>query len=436
MKLEVAGIPTISVHTHVFARLVKSVAQANGMPTVRQVFVPQPIVGKSAAELRAYIEGQDPVHKRTFIQGVLEGLTGGLTEEDRKGLSFDRSTPRLLERDTEENLNRLFSEKHWTDCMPVVLPTEERVAAMLRGTSQPPDKIVGQLNPASFRELWAFDVEKVAVNAVMAGAKPEYLPVILALAASGLTARSSSTTSWSTISVVNGPIRNEIGMSAGIGAMGPWNHANTAIGRAYCLLSQNLQGGSVPEETYMGSLGNWYSYSATFPENEERSPWEPFHAQHGFKAEDSTVSVFLGGWYTQAGFGPRDTWEQKFRHCLAACEPFIGPLIVLDPLVARGFVERGMDTKQKLIRWCAENARLPAREYWDNQWSQTLLRPHAVAGIEPYASRLKADPDEQIRMFEEDQIHVVVTGGETQGAWKMISGLRRGKGTISVDEWR
>src|SRR3989304_4555564 len=114
MKLEVAGIPTISVHTHVFARLVKSVAQANGMPTVRQVFVPQPIVGKSAAELRAYIEGQDPVHKRTFIQGVLEGLTGGLTEEDRKGLSFDRSTPRLLERDTEENLNRLFSEQHWT----------------------------------------------------------------------------------------------------------------------------------------------------------------------------------------------------------------------------------------------------------------------------------------------------------------------------------
>ena len=95
-----------------------------------------------------------------------------------------------------------------------------------------------------------------------------------------------------------------------------------------------------------------------------------------------------------------------------------------------------MDSKQKLIRWCAENARLPAREYWDNQWSQTLLRPHAVAGIEPYASRLKAKPDQMITMFEVDQIHVVVTGGETQGAWKMISGMLHGKGTISVDEWR
>jgi hypothetical protein len=406
------------------------------MPTVRQVFVPQPIVGKSAAELRTYIEGEDPVHKRPFMRGVLEGLNGGLTAEDRKGTSFDRTTPRLLPPDTEENLHRLFADQHWTDCLPIVLPTEERVAAMLRETSQPPDRIVGHLSPASFRELWAFDVEKVAVNAVMAGAKPEYMPVILALAASGMTARSSSTTSWSTIAVVNGPIRKEIGMSAGIGAMGPWNHANTAIGRAYCLLSQNLQGGSVPDETYMGTLGNWYSYSAVFPENEERSPWEPYHVQHGFKAEDSAVSVFLGGWYTQAGFGPRDTWEEKFRHCLAACEPFIGPLIVLDPLVARGFVERGIDTKQKLIRWCAENARLTAREYWDNQWSQTLLRPYAVAGIEPYASRFKAKPDEMIRMFEEDQIHVVVTGGETQGAWKMISGMRRGKGTVSVDEWR
>ena len=436
MKLEAAGVPTVSIHTHVFARLVKATAQANGMPTVRQVFVPQPIVGKSAAELRACIEGEDPVHKRPFLHGVLEGLSGGLTDADRKGLSFDRSTPRFLAPDTEENLHRLFMDQRWTDCLPVVLPTEERVAAMLHGISQPPDRIVGQLSPASFREEWAFDVEKVAVNAVMAGARPEYLPVILALAASGMTARSSSTTSWSTIAVVNGPIRKEIGMSAGIGAMGPWNHANTAIGRAYCLLSQNLQGGSVPEETYMGSLGNWYSYSAAFPENEERSPWEPYHVQHGFKPEDSTVSVFLGGWYTQAGFGPRDTWEQKFRHCLAACEPFIGPIIVLDPLVAKGFVERGMDTKQKLIRWCVENARLTAREYWDNQWSQTLLRPYAVAGIEPYASRLKAPPDEMIRMFEEDQIHVVVTGGETQGAWKMISGLRRGKGTISVDEWR
>ncbi len=121
------------------------------------------------------------------------------------------------------------------------------------------------------------------MNAVMAGARPEYLPVILAMAASGITARSSSTTSFATISVVNGPIRNEIGMNSGIGALGPYNHANATIGRAYGLLSQNLQGGSVPGETYLGSLGNFLSYSACFAEAEERSPWTPFHVDEGFK---------------------------------------------------------------------------------------------------------------------------------------------------------
>jgi hypothetical protein len=271
---------------------------------------------------------------------------------------------------------------------------------------------------------------------VMAGARPEYLPVILALASSGITARSSSTTSIATISVVNGPIRQQIGMDAGIGVLGPYNHANATIGRAFGLLSQNLQGGSTPGESYMGSLGNWLSYSAVFPENEERSPWEPLHTQYGFKPTDSAVSIFFGGWYMHAGYGPRATWQEKLRRSLAATEHNNPPILVLDPIVARGFVELGFDTKQKLIDWCAENARLPAREYWDNQWIQTLVRPFAVAGVEPFASRLKAAPDEMVEMFERKDIHVVVAGGETQGAWRLFGGLHRGKATVSIDEWR
>lgn len=435
MSLEEAGVPTIAVHTHAFARLSKSAARANGMPRTRQAYVPQPVVDKSPAELRAYIEGEDPVNKRPFVREVIEGLTGALDEEDLSGMSFERSTPRLLEPDSEENLHRLFIENTWTDFLPIVLPTEERVRQMLAGTSHAPDEIVGRLRPAAFREFWEFDVEKVAVNAVMAGARPEYFPVILALASSGITARQSSTNSFSILSFVNGPIRNEIGMNSGIGAMGPHNHANATIGRAYGLLSQNLQGGSVPGDTYMGSLGNWYSYSATFAENEERSPWEPFHVQQGMKPDESAVSLFVGGWYTHAGYGPRESWQEKFRHAFAACEPYMPPLIVLDPIVARGFVDRGFAGKQSLIDWFAENGRISAREYWDNQWVQTLLHPKAVAGIEPYASRLKADPDEMISMFTPDEINIVVAGGETQGAWKMIAGSYRNS-TVSVDKWR
>ena len=332
----------------------------------------------------------------------------------------------------------------WTDFLPIVLPTEERVEKMLKGTKVARDKIVGKLRPTAFREFWEFDVEKVAVNAVMAGAKPEYLPVILAMSASGVTARSSSTTSFATISVVNGPIRDEIGMNSGIGALGPYNHANATIGRAYSLLCQNLQGGSVPGETYMGSLGNWLAYTACFPEAEERSPWEPFHVQHGFKPTDSTVSVFFGGWYTQSGYGPRDNWQSKFIRCLTALEHYLQPLIVMDPIVARGFQDLGYD-KKKLSAWCAENAKLTARDYWDDQWTQTLVHPLAVAGVEPYASRLKAKPDEMVQLFLPEDIKIVVTGGETQGAFKMFGGRYSGRGpgtfnkenpTVVIDAWR
>jgi hypothetical protein len=433
MALEEAGVPSVAVHTHVFARLARATAQANGMPRTRQAFVPQPVVDLSRAELRAYIEGNDPVSKRGFMQEVIEALTQPLEADDVKGLSFERTTPRLLPADSEENLRQLFIDNHWTDYLPITLPTEERVAAMLKGTSHRPDEVVGKMRPTSFREFWEYTVEKVAVNAVMAGARPEYFPVILALAASEVSAKSSSTTSMANMAVVNGPIRNEIGMNCGIGAIGPYNHANVTIGRAYNLLSQNLQGGSVPDETYMGTLGNPFAYSACFAENEERSPWEPLHVQKGFKPTESAVSVFFGLRYMQEGYGPRETWQEKMRRCLSAGAHF-PPFLVMDPIVARLFVERGIETKQKLIDWCAANALLPAREYWDDQWVQTLLRPLAVTGVEPYASRLKAKPDEIVQMFEPAEINVAITGGETQGAWKMF-GVRY-EGTISIDKWR
>jgi hypothetical protein len=436
MALEAAGVPAVAVHTNVFARLAQSTARAAGMPRTRQCFVPQPVVDISPEHLRRYIEGVDPVSKKPFMQGVIEGLTGPLTDEDLAGQSFERSMPRLLAPASEDDLQKLFIDNYWTDFMPVVLPTEERVAAMLRGTSHPPDKVVGRLRPTNFREAWELTVEKVAVNAVMAGAKPEYLPVILALASSGISARSSSTTSLAVTAVVNGPIRDEIGMSSGIGALGPYNHANVTIGRAYNLLSINGQGGSVPGDTYMGTLGNAYNYSAAFAEAEDRSPWQPFHVQQGFKPADSTVSVFFGGRYTTSGFGPRETWKEKFVRCITAGDHNQAPLIVMDPIVARLFVEMGFDTKEKLSQWCSENALMSAREYWDDQWVQTLTLPLAVAGVEPHASKLKVPPDELVRLFGPNEINIVVVGGETQGAFRMIGGRYPKDGTISVDAWR
>ncbi len=108
----------------------------------------------------------------------------------------------------------------------------------------------------------------------------------------------------------------------------------------------------------------------------------------------------------------------------------------MDPIVARGFVELGYDSKEKLIEWCARNARLSAREYWDNQWTQSVLKARGVAGIEPYASRLAADPEDLIEMYTEDEIKIVVVGGETQGAWKIFGGVHRPGYSSPIDPWR
>src|SRR5947208_14433642 len=100
--------------------------------------------------------------------------------------TFDRTTPRQLDPDTEDNLQRQFLENNWTDGLPIVLPTEKRVAAMLAATSRKPDEVVGHMQATEFRGAWEYTVERVAVNAVMAGASPEHFPGILALAASGI----------------------------------------------------------------------------------------------------------------------------------------------------------------------------------------------------------------------------------------------------------
>jgi hypothetical protein len=446
MELETRyRVPTVAVQGSAFARLVESVAKVNGMPRARRAFVPVPVSGKSAAELRAYIEGDDPVRGRPFMQEVLDSLTAPLGQEDLGGVEFDRSTPRLVAPNTEENLHRLFRENRWTDFLPIVLPTEERVEAMLRGTSHAPDEVVGKMRPTGFREFWEFTVEKVAVNAVMAGAEPAYLPVILALAASGYTARQSSTSSMANMVVVNGPIRDEIAMNRGLGALGPYNHANATIGRAFGLLSQNLQGGSVPEVTYMGAQGNNFAYnSITFAENEEASPWEPYHVQHGFGRDESTVTVFYcwGNVWTE---GLRTTWQEKVKAMLSGLDPYLGTILVLDPIVAREFVAEGFDRKEKLIDWVLQNVRIPAGLWWDNFTSRNLMHEVAELGIEPFATYAKVPREELIPMFERDNVHVVVVGGSSNGQWSAFQGrhldarFRNSPSdptTLSVDAWR
>ena len=112
------------------------------------------------------------------------------------------------------------------------------------------------------------------------------------------------------------------------------------------------------------------------------------------------------------------------------------PTLIADPITARQLVDLGFDTKEKLSQWLAENGTLPAREYWDDLWVQTLQLPMAKAGVEPFAAKLKAAEDDEVTLFEAKDINIVVTGGETQGAWKLTDGRIAEGATVSIDNWR
>lgn len=431
------GVPTVAIHTDKFVKVVQSVTRMGGLAQAPVVYVPQPVMGKTEADLRAYVEGNDPHTGTPVMKEIIDALTQGLAANAPGEEPYARTTPRLVDPATEDELHALFEKNLWTDHLPIVLPTEARVAAMLAGTRRKPDEVVGRMQPTPNRGLWEYTVEKVAVNAVMAGARPEYFPVILALASTGISARGSTSSSASTMTVVNGPIRHEINMNCGLGAMGPYNHANATIGRAYSLLSQNLQGGSVPNETFMGSIGSNYTYNGiTFAENEERSPWEPLHVQKGFDAQTSTVTIFHGCRSTTFCLGLRkDFWREHVKDMLLGTDSITAPVLVLDPITARQFVERGgFDTKAKLIRWLHETAEMPAGRYWDLQLVQNYVYTKATFGESPKKRYLNVPNDSMVRLFEEGDINVVVTGGEANGYWQMMGAHH--KATVSVDAWR
>lgn len=179
------------------------------------------------------------------------------------------------------------------DGLPLVPPTPERVLRMLAGTRRDPQEVVAVIPP----NMGEATVEKIAINAVMAGCKPEYLPVVLTAVeaictdAFNIHGVMATTMGASPVMVVNGPVRHRLGMNMKLGALGQGNRANATIGRAVRLAVRNI-GGARPGGTERSTLGNPMKFTMCFPEWEERSPWEPLHVERGFRAEDSVVTVF------------------------------------------------------------------------------------------------------------------------------------------------
>ena len=405
----------------------------------RDAFVPQPVMGKTAEQLRAYVDGKNPISGRPVMQEVIEGLTRPLDED---GIEGDQV--------------RALARRGWSTPTPkttcsgcsstITGPTScrsfcRRKSASRRCSRTPAasrTKSSGHMRSTQFREHWEYTVEKVAVNAVMAGARPEYFPVILALAATGVSARGSTTSSMAAMVVVNGPIRNEIGMNCGHRRHGPYNHANATIGRAYGLLSQNLPGRLGARRQLHGLPGQQLRLQQRDLRRERgaqpvgavpRAAWLQADRQHGERIHRLPLD----------GVHPRRAREilarARAQHAARHGRRTAAPTFLLDPIAARQFIDRGgFDTKEKLIDWVYENALMPAGEYWDYQLIQNYIYPRATFGEEPYASKLKAGAGRDDPHVQAREIHVVVVGGETNGYWR-IMGCNYQK-TVSVDEWR
>jgi hypothetical protein len=422
--------------------LAKSNAYKRGMPGHRFTFVPHPVFGKTPEEMRRDIEGKDPVTGKPVMQEIVEALTRPLTDEEKRAGVLPRPpTPRFLPPDTPDRLQQHYLDNGMTDYLPVILPTEEKVAAMLKGTSRRPGEVVGKMAGGAF-DPWEYTVEQVAVNAVMAGAKPEYLPVILALASTGQASLYSSTNSFAYSVVVNGPVRDQIKMHYGVGALGPFSQANATIGRAWTLMSKNLANGGIAGETYLGSQGNNLNYNnLVIAENEGDSPWNSLSVQLGYKPGESVVSIFTGlgiqpGQGAKGGgISPLPRYDEQFLSVLNGFTGMFGALVVCDPTVARFLVGQGYGTKEKLIDWLYNKATLTVAEYKDASFVLTFDLPRAQKGIEPFASWFKQPDDALIPRFIRPQdITIVVAGGQTQARFQ--AGNLRYTMSVSVDKWR
>ncbi len=331
------------VATYVFQHFVNdamSAASSKGMPVLR--IVPENIVSESTV-----VKDVEAAIKAVF-DDVVAVLTKPLTANEKSPKKREpENPPRIIFKGTLAEVNRFFYQRGWTDGLPIIPPTEEAVKEMMTGTDLPADHLVEKLEP----RLGKATVEKIAINAVMAGCLPTYMPLLIAgvqaLASNPVCGMmAASTGSFAPFWFINGPIAKDINIRSTYGATNPGDIANASFGRAMGLITKNIRGIRKQIED-MGVLGNPGKYSWVAAENEENSPWEPLHVERGFKKNDSTVTLMFPQSFQQMmPFGTDD------KGILATIVGSVVPArmgafaVLLTPTNAKSLANRGWSKKQ------------------------------------------------------------------------------------------
>jgi len=336
----------------------------------------------------------------------------------------------------EEDPVELMYTRGVTDGLPVVPPTEERVQRMLATVNRDPQELLGTVGPNYGRAT----IEKVAINAVMAGCHPSYFPVVIT-AASALCdekfnthALNVTTFSATPLTIINGPVRQAIGVNCGHNALGHGFRANATIGRTLRLLIINI-GGAKPQEITKATMGHPAQYTFCVGENEEESPWEPLHVEKGFRLDQSTVTLFGGHSPFQIndhasrsaeqlalsiGWTMASLWNHKNFPL------FSDTTLIVCPEHAKTFAQDGW-SKNDLRQFLFEKIRKPFRE----------LRPGVNGGEGAGVSMLPtrnapSTPPTEDTMYAKfptlDSIMIIVAGGTAGRFSAAVPGLARGDG--------
>ena len=273
---------------------------------------------------------------------------------------------RLSYRDVLDEIEDKMYEDGLTDGLPVIPPTEERVMKMIEYNKLDPQENIGKVEPSHC----AGTVEKIAINAVMAGCRPEYLPVVIAAVEAmqkpgfDMTGLQATTHPCALIALINGPIRKKLNINCEQGCMGPGWRANATIGRAIRLVMLNV-GGATPGPVDKATQGTPAKFSFCFGENEEASPWEPFHVERGFAPEDSTISIC-------ALEAPHDINAQDGKNAEDVCR--IVASSIMSPGSSNFRFRTGSDL---LVCFGPEHASYVARDNWTKKDVQQYLFEHS-----------------------------------------------------------
>ena len=427
VRMEKLGKPGVTFTVDGLLPQRKRLAEVNGMPTLRILTIP----AETFFACEGLPEKIKPIASSVF-EATIKALTSPLTEAEKNPPPFvyDYGPMKFAGNsynEANEKYQQYCIDNEIGDGLPLTPPTPEAVKWMLSGTSRSPSEELGLMTPRNGMAT----IEKVAINSVMAGAKPEYLPVIIA-AVEGLVDRSfnlyhiqTGTLNSKVLIWVNGPIAKEIGMNSGQGFLGHGFRANSSIGRAVSLCMINIGWSLISAE--VGMLGQPARYcNLTFAENEAESPWESFAVEHGFKSEDSTVTVDEcistnrlgpgGGMVCQPlardmktladmlrGFGSTSGTVDmaaviKSRYCEMA----------LFPAFARELAGAGY-TKQSLAQWLCDQHRIPWEKLSSDQKEQ--IRSAAKAGTIPGLKTEDCQPGGTIPSFDPKHVALLVAGG-------------------------